>query len=430
MDHVKKCIHQGLLLCYNDEKGRAITLDKKISQSPVLQDTVEKDDLTTTPQESSQSFSGFLSGIIHEIRTPMNAIVGFSQLLEEITEKEDQLDYIHQIQEASKHLLEIVNDALDLSKIESGKVQIEERSFDIDVLLKSVLSIFEDTRQQKKLYLDVEKINVPKVMIGDSSRIRQILINLVSNAIKFTDQGGVSIVISTETMPYSSRIQLIIKVKDTGIGMTKDQQDRLFQDFTQANRSTTRLFGGSGLGLSISQKLAHLMQGEITAFGKPQEGSTFILTLPVKMDDDKALDSGNDLEKNAQLKPGSRILISEDNLLSMKLITRILTNFGMVVTAVPNGKLAFEHALKHTYELIILDLETPEIGGLEAARLIRSHDINTSIIALSAHQKSDVEPSCKSVGIHEVIQKPIDHKSLHKALIKWMPLVINNQEGT
>lgn len=430
MDHVKKCIHQGLLLCYNDEKGRAITLDKKISQSPVLQDTVEKDGMTTTPQESSQSFSGFLSGIIHEIRTPMNAIVGFSQLLEEITEKEDQLDYIHQIQEASKHLLEIVNDALDLSKIESGKVQIEERSFDIDVLLKGVLSIFEDTRQQKKLYLDVEKINVPKIMIGDSSRIRQILINLVSNAIKFTDQGGVSIVISTETMPYSSRIQLIIKVKDTGIGMTKDQQERLFQDFTQANRSTTRLFGGSGLGLSISQKLAHLMQGEITAFGKPQEGSTFILTLPVKVDDDKALDSGNDLEKNAQLKPGSRILISEDNLLSMKLITRILTNFGMVVTAVPNGKLAFEHALKHTYELIILDLETPEIGGLEAARLIRSHDINTSIIALSAHQKSDVEPSCKSVGIHEVIQKPIDPKSLHKALIKWMPLVTNNQEGT
>ena len=398
-------------------------MDKKTLQSAVPQHADESNASTIKTQESSPSFSGFLSGIIHEIRTPMNAIVGFSQLLEDITDRDDQLDYIHQIQEASKHLLEIVNDVLDVSKIESGKVVIEERPFDVDVLLKGVLAIFENTRVTKQLYLDVEKINVPQVLIGDPSRIRQILINLVSNAIKFTDQGGISIIISTEPIQDTTRIKLIIKVKDTGIGMTAEQQAKLFQDFTQANRSTTRLFGGSGLGLSISQKLAHLMQGEITAFGKPNHGSTFILTLPVQVDTDNKEHLESESLIQAKLRPGSRILVSEDNLLSMKLINRILTNFGLIVTAVPHGQLALEHALKFPYELIILDLETPEIGGLQAAQFMREHQIKTPIIALTAHQKSEVEQSCKTAGMNDVIQKPIDPKSLHKALIKWIPII-------
>jgi CheY-like chemotaxis protein len=316
-----------------------------------------------------------------------------------------------------------VNDVLDVSKIESGKMMIEERPFHIDHLISGVIHMFQDVAKSKKIYLDVEKIHVPNQLIGDVLRIRQILVNLVSNAIKFTDQGGVSIVINSETIVGSTRINLSIKVKDTGIGMTSEQQQRLFEDYTQAKRSITRLFGGTGLGLSISQKLAHLMHGEITAYGKPNEGSTFILNIPVGIVEPDQHDlSLEQHPEELKLRPGSRVLISEDNHLSLKLASRILTNFGMIVDGVSNGRIAYDHALKNQYELIILDLETPEMNGKEAAFNIRKFNTKTPILALTAHQKSDIETECIQAGMNDVIQKPIDPKSLHKALIKWLPL--------
>ncbi len=391
----------------------------KVEHKPIKKEEIKAD---THPQEPSQNRALFLSGIIHEIRTPMNAIVGFSQLLEDITENPNQLEYIHKIQEASQNLLDIVNDVLDVSKIESGKMIIEERPFQVDALISNVVHMFQDTAKQKQIYLDVEKIRVPNQVIGDMARIRQILVNLVSNAIKFTEHGGVSIVVSTEEAISPSKIRLSIKVKDTGIGMTPEQQQKLFEDYTQSNRSITRLYGGTGLGLSISQKLAHLMHGTITASGKPNEGSSFTLILPVGVIDSEQGETATDYPfQQISFKPGSRILISEDNHLSLKLATRILTNFGMIVDPVTNGKLAYEATLKHPYELIILDLETPEMGGIDAAKLIRASDPKTPILALTAHQKSDVESMCHQVGMNEVIQKPIDPKSLHKALIKFLP---------
>lgn len=395
---------------------------KKTRTNDLESENIKEKDIHS-PNDNIQMSSHFLSGIIHEIRTPMNAIVGFSQLLEAITDNQEQLDYIHKIQDASKHLLDIVNDALDLSKIESGRVIIEERPFSLNGLISSVIDLFQDSVQQKKIYLDIENLNAPQRIIGDQARIRQILVNLISNAVKFTDQGGVSIVLSSVPILHSERVQLIIKIKDTGIGMTVDQQNRLFQDYAQANRSITRLFGGTGLGLSISQKLAHLMHGTISASGRPNEGSVFTLELPVKLDLESSeiiLDRHESLP--VHLKLGSRILISEDHLLSLKLAQRILTNFGLIVDSVTDGKKALEFAQKNTYDLIILDLETPLLNGIDVAKNIRTFNTVTPILALTAHQISDVQTSCRDAGINDIIQKPIDHQSLHQALIKWLPL--------
>ena len=398
-------------------------MENKRQSSHVDEMEIENQKSDHQTQEPTQTRALFLSGIIHEIRTPMNAIVGFSHLLKEITVDPNQLEYIHKIQEASQHLLEIVNDVLDVSKIESGKMIIEERPFQVDTLISSVVSLFQDLAFQKHIYLDVEKINVENHLIGDQARIKQILVNLLSNAITFTDQGGVSIVIWTEPILKTKKLNLCIKVKDTGIGMTIEQQQNLFQDYMQANRSTTRLFGGTGLGLSISQKLASLMNGKITVDAKPNEGSTFTLILPVGIALSEHVEHDNKIDTDSiRLRPGSRILLSEDNPLSLKLAQRILTNFGMIVDAVSNGKIAIEYGLKNTYELIILDLETPEMSGIDSAIAMRKHDIKIPILGLTAHQKIDVETECIHAGMNDVIQKPIDPKSLHKALIKWLPL--------
>jgi two-component system sensor histidine kinase/response regulator len=371
-----------------------------------------------TAMLSNQAKSAFISNMSHEIRTPMNSIIGYAHLLETLSLTEEQKDYVNRINEASKHLLSIVNDILDLSKIEAGKMIIENLPFRLDRLLNQVKTIFESALKEKRLYLDIETINTPNYLIGDENRIRQILINLMSNAIKFTETGGISLVCFTET-ESSNHPQLNFKVKDTGIGMTPKQVKKLFKDYEQADQTTSRLYGGTGLGLSISKKLATLMQGDIFVKSNLNDGSEFVLTLPLVVSKDNLEET--DISVHQKPKMGSKVLLAEDNLLNQKLGERILSNMGMNVTLASNGSIALDLARNKVFDVIILDLQMPIMDGIEACRNIRIFNQKTPIIAMTGSTYSEDREMCYQAGMNDYISKPIDPISLYKALIKWVP---------
>ncbi len=373
-------------------------------------------------EASSQLKTSFLSNMSHEIRTPMNAIIGYAHLLEQKITDPEQKEYIERINDASKHLLGIVNDILDLSKIDAGKMILEERPFKLDKLIDEVRSIVIEMVKSKKLYIDIEKINCPDILIGDSNRIRQILINLLSNSVKFTDTGGISLVISMVDR-FDQYVMMSFKVKDTGIGMTEEQQKRLFLEFEQADSSTTRLYGGTGLGLSISKKLSELMKGTLKVESKLNEGSEFILTIPMEADEDESTLKTIDLEESFEMKPkqGSKILLAEDNFLSQKLAHRILTNMGMDVTVANNGKIAVDLVKSNPFDLVILDIQMPVMDGIEAAKQIRTFNKETPILAMTANAFSEDKALCIAAGMNDYISKPIDPKSLSRALASWIP---------
>jgi two-component system, sensor histidine kinase and response regulator len=364
--------------------------------------------------------TSFLSNMSHEIRTPMNAIVGYTHLLKQTSTDSVQTDYLNKISEASEHLLSIINDILDFSKIEAGKIIIEHVPFKLDKLLNSVQSIVMQNVKKKNLYFDIQTVHIPNALIGDENRIRQVLINLLSNAIKFTETGGISLTCVLDSNIDDQHIVASFKVKDTGIGMTKKQMSKLFKDFEQADSSTTRLYGGTGLGLSISYRLSQLMKGDITVESHLNEGSEFIFRLPLGLQI-KHSESTDIAEVNLNPKEGSSILLAEDNLLSQKLSQRILNNMKMVVTVADNGLIALNLAKHNHYDLIILDIQMPMMDGITAAAEIRKFNKETPILAMTANAFSEDRETCISSGMNDFISKPIDPKSLHKALSKWIP---------
>ncbi|MCR3905586.1 MAG: response regulator [Tenericutes bacterium] len=384
---------------------------------------LELEQAKSQAKQSNLAKTSFLSNMSHEIRTPMNAIIGFTHLIEEKIDDSEQLEYIHRIKDASNHLLGIINNILDLSKIEAGKMLIEQRPFKLDKLIDEVKSIVYENVKQKNLFFDIEKIDCPDVLIGDVNRIRQILINILSNAVKFTDTGGISLVCYIDEKLENHRVKLSFKIKDTGIGMTKSQKKRLFEEFEQADTSTTRIYGGTGLGLSISKKLAELMHGTIEVETELNEGSEFILNLPLEVDEHESTRKQIEKEDEALPKPkeGSRVLVAEDNFLSQKLAHRILSNMGMIVTVANNGKIALDLAKTNKYDLIILDIQMPVMDGLEAAKEIRKIDQETPILAMTANAFAEDRALCMDAGMNDFIAKPIDPKSLSRSLSSWLP---------
>jgi two-component system, sensor histidine kinase and response regulator len=382
--------------------------------------TIELEKSRETADQASMIKTTFLSNMSHEIRTPMNAIVGYTHLLSQITTDPIQMDYLEKIGEASDHLLTIINDILDFSKLEAGKVVIEHLPFKLDKLLSSVQSIVIHNVKKKNLYLDIQSVHVPNALIGDENRIRQILINLLSNAVKFTETGGISLTCILDSSINENNIIVSFKIKDTGIGMTKKQMSKLFKDFEQADSSTTRLYGGTGLGLSISYRLSQLMSGDINVESRLNEGSEFIFRLPLGIHMTDANQAEIE-EVYSKPKEGSSILLAEDNLLSQKLSQRILNNMKMSVTVADNGLIALNLAQKNEYDLIILDIQMPLMDGITVAKEIRKFNQKTPILAMTANAFSEDRETCIAVGMNDFISKPIDPKSLHKALSRWIP---------
>lgn len=367
-----------------------------------------------------ESKNKFISNMSHEIRTPMNSIMGFSELMKTLDPNDEIKEYIDRIHDASKHLLSIVNDILDLSKLEAGKIVIEKIPFQLSKLLGSVKDIFSDILNQKKLYFDIETLHCPNFIIGDENRIRQILFNLVSNAIKFTETGGISLVVSAKEQFESHQLMFEFKVKDTGIGMTPIQLSHLFQEFSQADVSTSRLYGGTGLGLSISKRLAHLMDGDLHVNSSLNDGSEFILKIPLSLQTE-TLEQAEKPAIQSTPKKGCRILIVDDNPLNVKLLERILMNLSMKVTTAQNGSIALDLARQHTYDLIFMDIQMPLMDGIEATKNIRLFNHKTPIIAMTGDTMNEIKQQALEVGMNDYLIKPIDHDSLYKALSRFIP---------
>ncbi|AMV31073.1 Autoinducer 2 sensor kinase/phosphatase LuxQ [Pirellula sp. SH-Sr6A] len=391
-------------------------------------------------EQANRSKSEFLANMSHEIRTPMTAIIGYSSLMKDSLAPHDLPrefeDYIDTIQRNSKHLLSLINDILDLSKIEAGKLDIEIAAFSLRILLADVIGSMQSKAMEKgiRLVLDTPE-PFPLTVVTDPTRLRQILINLIGNAIKFTHEGIVQVRCEYEL----SRSTLSVRIRDTGIGMSESQMQRLFQPFQQADSTTSRKFGGTGLGLSISKRLASMLKGDIRVESVLGEGSVFTLevqcnatfksvgsvgsTLPVEQE--KPLNSvhsvvANPTDQRRKRLDGLRILLVEDGPDNQRLITYFLQRDGAVVTLANDGLEAFEKIttsiatdpLSIAFDVIITDIQMPNMDGIELTKRVRSLDIDIPIIALTANAMKGDSDFCLANGCSCYLPKPIDRESL------------------
>ena len=360
-------------------------------------------------ERANEAKSSFLANMSHEIRTPLTSIVGFAEsLIQDKLSENDTEEGLQIILKNSSHLLQVINDILDFSKIEAGKLSIEELVCAPSSLLEDLSSLMSLRSSEKGLVFEINvEGSLPGHVVTDPTRVKQILINLVGNAIKFTERGTVSVTASYD--PGSE--ELHFSVKDTGIGMTKEQQEGLFQKFAQADVSTTRLYGGTGLGLAISKQLAQLLGGDMVVASKAGKGSTFSFRVRAPLPNEEVLREHETKKvsalNGADLKlDGKRILIAEDTLVNQKLISRVLKSVGAEYQIVENGKLALEALERSEFDLILMDMQMPVMDGLEAANAIREAGLTLPILALTANtQKDDIE-RCFEAGCNAYLSKP------------------------
>jgi signal transduction histidine kinase/CheY-like chemotaxis protein len=376
--------------------------------------------------------SQFLASMSHEIRTPMNAIIGFSEVLAEEKLTCEQRDHVSIIKGSAEHLLQLINDILDFSKIEAGKLDINIADYSLERLFVAVESLLRPMAQKKKLAFEVLQCGpLPAQIRTDPLRLNQCLVNLVNNAIKFTEKGHVYVSVSlqeTNDKPY-----IRFDVEDTGIGIPADKQDSIFEEFAQIDNGATRRFGGAGLGLAITRKLAYLLGGELSLTSKVGAGSVFSLTIPAGVDVksqplfDKyklVIDLNQEPETSdttEQVKFSGRVLVAEDSQSNQMLIKLLLEKLDLQVTIAQDGKEAVDKALSQPFDLIFMDIQMPNMDGYEATRALRQNRLKTPIIALTAYAMKGDDEKCISAGCSYYIAKPIDRETLLRVISKYLP---------
>ena len=390
-----------------------------------IQRRIMLDNLITARQkaeEAAQSKQIFMSTMSHEIRTPLNEVIGITNLLLQGQPREDQMDYIKTLRFSGNHLLTLVNDVLDYNKMESGKIIFEQTVFNLNDFLEEIMRSYSFRSKAKHLSFEIKKEGaLPDEVIGDQIRLNQILSNLLSNALKFTNQGGITVFIR-ELEREAGKAKLEFSVRDTGIGIPKEKHDSIFESFTQASPDTTRHYGGSGLGLAICKKLIELQGGTITVQSDPGAGSAFTFNIIFGISAKGAGEKIAEIKESFVGLEGKRILVAEDNKINFFVVNKFLTGWGMNVTLAENGRLALEALEKKEFDLVLMDLHMPVMDGIEATRIIRNLKDkkikNIPIIALTAAIMSENHDKIDELKINDYVLKPFKPHDLFERIRK------------
>ena len=400
---------------------------KKVNKQ--LKASAERADaLTQKAAAADLAKSQFLANMSHEIRTPLNAIIGFSEVLAEQNPTGEQKYYADIIRESSANLLRFINNILDFSKLEAGKLDIHITDCLLGQLLATTESLMRHDAKEKNLKFEVLQCGeLPARIRTDPIRLRQCLINLISNAIEFTEEGHVYVNISLQEV--DSKPYIRFDVEDTGIGIPPDRQESIFEIFVQTDEAKTCRFGGTGLGLAITKQLANLLDGDLSVTSKVDEGSVFSLIIPAGVDVKSqppldryvfANELSHKLDSLERDKFSGRVLVAEDSRTNRMLINLLLERLGLQVTMTKGGKEAVQAALSQTFDLMFIDIQMPNMNGHDVTRTLRKNGVKTPIVALTAHAMKGDDKKCISAGCSDYLCKPINRRKLLEIIGKYL----------